>query len=95
MILVTAEKPSLGFVLIFLLFSVMFLSNSLRLWFNTDKYYQDLRESLMNSPFPFKEFFLRRLENRSRWETGQKIYSVVGVLAVVGADILVVLSYLG
>jgi hypothetical protein len=38
--------PSLGFVIVFLLFSLLFLSNTYRLWFKTDWYYQDIYNSL-------------------------------------------------
>jgi len=86
---------SLGFVLAFLLFSVVFLSNTFKLWFKTEAYYQDIYNSLTRSPMPFKEFFLKRLENRKRWEMEQKIFSVIGFIVVVGADVLVVMAYLG
>lgn len=93
--MVSLQQPPLGFVLAFLLFSLIFLSNTFRLWFNTEKYYQDLYNSLTRSPMPFKEFFLKRLENRKRWEVEQKIFSVIGILAVVGMDVLVVMAYVG
>jgi hypothetical protein len=35
-------QPSLGFVILFLLFSLLFLSNSYKLWFKTDEYYQSI-----------------------------------------------------
>lgn len=91
------ETPSFSFVLIFLLFSLLFLSNSYKLWFKTDEYYKDLINSLNNekTPYPFKNFFLRRLENRKRWEMEQKLYSLIGIVAVVGMDILVIMAYLG
>ncbi len=44
---------------------------------------------------PFKEFFLMRLKNRKRWEVEQKIFSVIGIVAVVGMDVFVVMAYLG
>ena len=88
------QQPPLGFVLAFLLFSLIFLSNTFRLWFNTEKYYQDLYNSLTRSPMPFKEFFLKRLENRKRWEVEQKIFSVIGIVAVVGMDVFVVMAYM-
>jgi hypothetical protein len=87
------EKPPFGFVLVFLLFSFLFLSNTYKLWFKTDSYYQDVHNSLARSPVPFKEFFLRRLENRKRWEVEQKIYSIIGFIAVIGADILVITAF--
>ncbi len=87
-------QPSLGFVLVFLLFSLLFLSNTYKLWFKTDTYYQDVHNSLTRSPVPFKEFFLRRLENRKRWEVEQKIYSIIGFMAVIGMDVLVIMAYL-
>lgn len=90
-----AQQPPLGFVIAFLLFSLIFLSNTFRLWFNTEKYYQDLYNSLTRSPMPFKEFFLMRLKNRKRWEVEQKIFSVIGIVAVVGMDMFVVMAYLG
>ncbi len=85
------DKPPFGFLLVFLLFSRIFLSNSYKLWFKTDSYYQDIYNSLTNekTPYPFKNFFLKRLENRKRWEVEQKIFSLIGFVAVIGADILV------
>ena len=90
-------QPPLGFVLVFLLFSLLFLSNTYKLWFKTDRYYQDLYNSLTNekTPHPFKNYFLRRLQNRKRWELEQKLFSLVGLAAVIGADVLVVTAYLG
>ena len=92
----TFEKPPFGFVLVFLLFSLLFLSNTYKLWFKTDSYYQDIYNSLSNekTPYPFKNFFLKRLENRKRWEVEQKIFSAIGLVAVVGADVLVVMAYI-
>ena len=87
------EKPPFGFVLVFLLFSLLFLSNTYKLWFKTDSYYKDVYNSLLRSPVPFKQFFLKRLENRKRWEVEQKIYSVIGFVAVIGMDVLVVMAF--
>ena len=87
------EKPPFGFVLVFLLFSLLFLSNTYKLWFKTDSYYKDVYNSLVRSPVPFKEFFLKRLENRKRWEVEQKIYSIIGFIAVIGADVLVITAF--
>ena len=91
------EKPPFGFVLVFLLFSLLFLSNTYKLWFKTDAYYQDIYNSLTNekTPYPFKNFFLKRLENRKRWELGQKIFSLIGFVAVVSMDVFVVTAWLG
>ncbi|WKZ39994.1 MAG: hypothetical protein QY328_17180 [Anaerolineales bacterium] len=91
------ENPSLIFVIVFLLFSLLFFSNTYKLWFKTDQYYQELRDSLTREPsvYPFREFFLKRLENRKRWEVEQKIFSLLGVAAVFIADVLVVAAYLG
>jgi hypothetical protein len=92
----TFDKPPFGFVLVFLLFSLLFLSNTYKLWFKTDSYYQDIYNSLTRSPslYPFKEFFLKRLENRKRWEVEQKIFSLIGFVAVIGADILVIMAFM-
>jgi len=89
-------QPTLGFVLFFLLFSGLFLSNSYKLWFKTDKYYQDLYNSLTDerTPYPFKDFFLKRLENKQSWLLWQKIFSLLGIAAVLAADVLVVAAYL-
>jgi hypothetical protein len=89
------EKPPFGFVLVFLLFSLLFLSNTYKLWFKTDSYYQDIYNSLTRPPslYPFKDFFLKRLENRKRWEVEQKIFSLIGFVAVIGADILVLSTW--
>ena len=91
------SKPSLGFVLLFLLFSFIFISNSYKLWFRTDQYYEDVYNSLAREPsiYPFRNFFLKRMENKQRWIIWQKIFSAVGILAVVVADILVVRAYFG
>lgn len=91
------ENPSLIFVIVFLLFSLLFFSNTYKLWFRTDQYYQELRDSLTREPsvYPFREFFLKRLENRKRWEVEQKIFSLLGVAAVLMADAMVLTAYLG
>lgn len=91
------ENPSLIFVIVFLLFSLLFFSNTYKLWFKTDQYYQELRDSLTREPsvYPFREFFLKRLENRKRWEVEQKIFSLLGVVAVLVADAMVLTAYLG
>jgi hypothetical protein len=89
-------QPSLGFVLVFLLFSLLFLSNSYKLWFKTDQYYQDIYNSLTSQPslYPFREFFLKRMKNKKSWLFWQKAFSLLGVLAVLLADVLMVLAYL-
>ena len=90
-------KPPFGFVLVFILFSLLFLSNSYKLWFKTDEYHKDLLNSLTNerTPYPFKDYFLKRLQNRKRWEVEQKLFSLLGLAAVLAADALVVMAYLG
>jgi hypothetical protein len=89
-------QPSIGFVLIFLLCSGLFFSNSYKLWFKTDTYYQDLYNSLTNerTPYPFKNFFLKRLENKQSWILWQKVFSLIGIVAVLAADVLVVITFL-
>ena len=88
-------QPSLGFVIVFLLFSLLFLSNSYKLWFKTDTYYQDIYNSLTAQPslYPFKEFFLKRMENKQNWILWQKVFSLLGILAVLAADVLVVMGF--
>ena len=81
-------------MLVFLLFSLLFISNTYKLWFKTDAYYQEICDSLTCTPYPFKDFFLRRLENRKRWEVEQKIFSLIGLVAVVVADVMVVMAWL-
>ncbi|MEO8355553.1 MAG: hypothetical protein ABI621_06545 [Chloroflexota bacterium] len=90
------NQPSLGFVLLFLLFSLLFLSNTFKLWFKTDQYYQDIHNSLSGQPslYPFREFFLKRMENKKSWVIWQKVFSLLGILAVLGADVLVVMAYI-
>lgn len=90
-------KPPFGFVIVFLLFSLLFLSNSYKLWFKTDEYYKDLYNSLTNekTPYPFKNFFLKRLENKQSWLFWQKTFSLLGIAAVITADVLVVAAYFG
>ena len=94
------NQPSLstpiggGFVIVFLIFSLLFFSNTYKLWFKTDEYYQSIYNSLTAQPslYPFKDFFLKRLENRKRWEVEQKIFSLIGILAVLAADVLVIMA---
>ncbi len=92
----TFSPPSLVFVLVFLLFSAIFFFNSYKLWFKTDAYYQDIYDSLSRSPsmYPFADFFRKRMENKRGWVLQQKIFSAIGLIAVLGADILVVMAYL-
>lgn len=82
-------------MLIFLIFSLLFISNTYKLWFKTDAYYQEIYNSLTRMPYPFKDFFLRRLENRKRWEAEQKIFSLIGLVSVVVADVIVVAAWIG
>ena len=91
-----AQLP-LGFLIVFLLFSFLFISNSYKLWFKTEEYYKDLYASLTNEkiPLPFKGFFLKRLENKQSWLFWQKAFSLLGIVAVVGMDVLMVMAYLG
>lgn len=88
-------QPSLGFVIIFLLFSLLFLSNSYKLWFKTDEYYQSIYNSLTREPsvYPFRNFFLKQVENKQNWILWQKIFSLLGIIAVLAADVLVVMAY--
>ena len=90
------DQPSLGFVIVFLLFSLLFLRNTFKLWFKTDEYYQDIYNSLTREPaiYPFRTFFLRRMEDRSRWEFLQKGFSLLGLVAVIAADVLIIMAYL-
>ncbi|MGB8980407.1 MAG: hypothetical protein WCC12_00880 [Anaerolineales bacterium] len=91
-----ADKPSLGFVLVFLLFSLLFLRNTYKLWFKTDSYYQSIYNSLARQPsiYPFSQFFLKRMENQGRWLLWQKVFSLLGLAAVILADVLVIMAYL-
>ena len=93
--MIELTHPSLGFVIVFLLFSLLFLSNSYRLWFGTDQYYQDIQNSLTREPslYPFRKFFIKRMENKERWVLWQKLFSLLGILAVLVADVLVVMAY--
>lgn len=92
----TPIQPSLGFVLAFLFFSLLFLRNTYKLWFHADSYYQDIYNSLAAQPsiYPFREFFLKRMENKERWMLWQKVFSVLGLAAVIVADVIVVRTYL-
>ncbi|HEX5809016.1 MAG TPA: hypothetical protein VFY25_10155 [Anaerolineales bacterium] len=91
-----SSQPSLGFVLLFILFSLLFVSNTFKLWFKTDQYYQDIYNSLTRQPslYPFREFFLKRMENKRSWVLWQKAFSVLGILAVLVADVLVVMAWM-
>jgi len=91
----TINQPSLGFVIIFLIFSVMFISNSYKLWFKTEEYYQNIYNSLAHGPaiIPFQDFFFRRVKNKEKWLLGQKVFSLLGITAVLAADVLVVMAY--
>lgn len=43
-------QPPLGFDLVFLLFSLLSLSNAYKLWFKTDEYYQDIYNGFTDIP---------------------------------------------
>ncbi len=92
----SADSLPLGFVLVFLLFSLLFLRNTYKLWFKTDSYYQDIYNSLARQPsiYPFQGFFRKRMENKERWVFWQKVFSLLGLAAVLVADIFVVLAYI-
>jgi len=89
------SQPSLGFVIIFLLFSLVFFFNTYRLWFKTDEYYRDIYNSLTGQPslYPFREFFLKRMENKKSWVLWQKVFSLLGILGVLLADTLMVTTW--
>lgn len=89
-------QPSLGFVIAFLLFSLLFFSNTCKLWFKTDEYYQSIYNSLTREPpiYPFRDFFLKRMENKQRWVLWQKVFSLFGLMAVLVVDVLVTLAFL-
>lgn len=90
------DKPSAGFVVVFLLFSLLFFRNTYKLWFRTDMYYQDIYNSLTREPsiYPFRQFFIKRMENKGRWVLWQKIFSLLGLAAVIATDLLIVLAYI-
>jgi len=90
------NQPSLFFVIVFLLFSALFFFNSYKLWFKTGTYYEEIHQSLSNPslPYPFKDFFLKRMQDRKRWEVQQKVFSAIGILAVVTADVLVITNWI-
>ena len=92
----TGNPPSLTFVIFFLLFSLLFLRNTYKLWFKTGQYYQDIYNSITREPsiYPFREFFLKRMENKERWVLWQKMFSLLGLAAVIAADVLVVRAHL-
>lgn len=89
------DKPPFSFVLAFLLFSGIFFYSSYKLWFKTDMYYQDIYNSLARQPsvYPFREFFLKRMESKKRWVLRQKVFSMIGILAVLGADIFMITAW--
>ena len=89
-------QPTLGFVIVFLLFSLLFLRNTYKLWFKTDEYYQSIYNSLTREPsvYPFRDFFLKRLENKQNWIFWQKVFSLFGIAAVLAADVMVVTAYI-
>jgi ABC-type antimicrobial peptide transport system permease subunit len=92
-----SETPPFGFVLLFLLFSLLFFWNSYKLWFKTDEYNKSLYNSLTREPsvYPFRNFFLKWMENKHSWLYWQKAFSLLGIAAVIAADVLVVMAYLG
>jgi hypothetical protein len=59
-------------------------------------YYQDIYNSLTREPsiYPLRKFFLKRMENKQRWVLWQKVFSMLGLIAIIVADVLVVMAYL-
>jgi hypothetical protein len=92
----TVSSPSFSFVLVFLLLSLLFSYNTYKLWFKTDAYYEEIYTSLTNqsSIYPFRDFFLRRVQNKKRWVTEQKIYSAIGLIAVIVADVMIIAAWM-
>jgi hypothetical protein len=88
-------RPSTGFVVVFLLFSLLFLRKTYMLWFKTDEYHQDIYNSLTHesSIYPFWQFFLEGMESKQRWVLWQKGFSLPGLVAVITSDVLVVMSF--
>ena len=86
------NQPSLGFVLVFLLFSGLFFFNSYKLWFRTNAYYEEVYASLTRQPsiYPFRDFFVKRMQNKKSWVFWQKVFSALGLIVVIAADILVI-----
>ncbi len=41
----------------------------------------------------FGESFLKRMENKERWVLWQKAFSLLGLVAVIAADVLVIMEY--
>ncbi len=90
----TLPRPSLSFLLVFLALSLLYLSNAFKLWFQAERYMEDMRESLKRAPVPFRERFLARLEDRDRWLTRQRIFSLFGVAAVLFADAMMIWAWM-
>jgi hypothetical protein len=44
--------------------------------------------------YPFRDFFLKRIENKGNWVLWQKVFSMLGLIAVAVADVLVMRAYL-
>lgn len=89
-------QPSLGSVIAFLFFSLLFFYNTYKLWFKTDAYYRSIYDSLTREPtiYPFRDFFLKRVENKRRWVLWQKVFSLLGLVAVLAADVLIILAFI-
>lgn len=89
-------QPSLLFVLVFLLFSLIFFFNTYKIWFRTDSYYEEIINSLnkQSVQYPFRDFFLKRTQNKKRWVLEQKIFSLLGLAAVVVADVWVIVAWI-
>jgi hypothetical protein len=92
----TISSPSFSFVLVFLLLSLLFLHNTYKLWFKTDTYYEEIFTSLTRHPsiYPFRDFFIKRVQNKERWVLEQKIFSAIGLIAVIAANILVIAAWM-
>src|SRR3990172_9324496 len=52
------------------------------------------RATWIDCKYPFMDFVLKRLESRKRWEVEQKIFSLIEILAVLGADVLVIMTFM-
>ncbi len=42
----------------------------------------------------FGEFLLKQMENKERWVLWQKVFSLLGLVAVIAADMLVVMAWI-
>ena len=88
-------KPPLPFILVYLFVSILFFHLFYRIWFDIDKLRNEYLANVSKLPawYPFRNHYIRRLENKRSWDIEQKILSVIGLITILGSDVVLIAAF--